>query len=68
MVKVTPGDLTHFVLRAHDHRELLGVVLLPPGPIPDERREESSEAIGLVCPDRFKMSTKGFRSYIDTID
>ncbi len=68
MIEIAPRDLAHFVLRAHDDRELFGVVFLSPGPITDERGEEAGEAIGLVCADRFKMPTKGFGSHIDAVD
>ena len=51
MVQITPGDLPHFMFRAHDNRELLRVVFLPPCPIENESGKESGEAVGLVRAD-----------------
>ena len=68
VIEVTPGNFAHLVLRAHDHGELLGFVFLSPGPIANEGREESGEAIGLVRTGGLQMPAERLGAHIDTID
>ena len=68
LIEIAPRDLPHFVLRAHDDRELFGVVFLPPGPIANEGGKKSGEAVRFVWPDRFKMPTERLGAHVDTVD
>src|SRR5262249_283293 len=68
MVQVAPGNFPHFVLGAHDDRELFGVMLPAPSPIANKRGKEAGEPVSLIRSSRFEMATKRLGSYVDTID
>ncbi|MCG3776903.1 MAG: hypothetical protein JW395_3775 [Nitrospira sp.] len=68
VIQIAAGNFSDFVLRAHDDRELLRVMLLAPGPIADKGGKEAGKSIGLVRAGGFKVAPERFGTYIDAED